>query len=50
VIKGQDYYLVKWVGWPTEYNLWVLETDIENAKEAIQRYRKAKKAKEAKEH
>jgi hypothetical protein len=20
MIKGQDYYLVKWVGWPTEYN------------------------------
>ena len=47
VIKGQDHYLVKWVGWPTEYNLWVPETDMENAKEAIQRYRKARKAKEA---
>ena len=46
VIKGQDYYLVKWTGWPAEYNLWILATDIENAKEAIQRYSKAKKAKE----
>jgi hypothetical protein len=31
VIKGQDYYLVKWVGWPTEYNLWVPGIDMDNA-------------------
>ena len=47
VIKGQDHYLVKWVGWPTEYNLWVPGIDMDNAKEAIQRYSKTKKAKEA---
>ena len=46
VIKGQDYYLVKWTGWPAEYNLQILANDIKNAKEAIQRYSKAKKAKE----
>ena len=46
MIKGQDHYLVKWAGWPTEYNLWVLVTDIENAKNAIKRYKKIKKAKE----
>ena len=33
--KGETYYLVKWEGWPTEYNLWILERSIENAKEAI---------------
>jgi hypothetical protein len=46
VIKGQDHYLVKWTGWPTEYNLWIPAEDIENAKDAIQRYEKARKAKE----
>ena len=46
MIKGQDYYLVKWAGWPTEYNLWVPVTDMENAKNAIKRYEKIKKAKE----
>jgi hypothetical protein len=46
--KGKTSYLVKWKGWPTEYNLWVPEADIGNAREAIQAFRKAK-AKRAKE-
>ena len=40
VIKGQLHYLVKWEGWPTEYNQWIPEVEMENAKEAIQRYNK----------
>ena len=47
VMKGQKYYLVKQEGWPTEYNLWVLQADMGNAKEAIQRFEKAKKSEEA---
>jgi len=48
VIKGQDYYLVKWAGWPVEYNLWIPASEMENAKNAIQRYSKARKARETK--
>jgi hypothetical protein len=46
-IKGQLHYLVKWKGWPTEYNQWVADEDMGNARHAIQSYEKleAKKAK-----
>ena len=44
-MKGQKHYLVKWEGWPTEYNLWVPQADMGNTKEAIQRFEKAKKSK-----
>ena len=47
VIKGQKHYLIKQEGWPTEYNLWVPQADIGNAKEAIQRFERSKKSKEA---
>ena len=46
VIKGQKHYLVKWEGWPTEYNLWVPQADIGYAKEVIQRFERPKKSKE----
>jgi hypothetical protein len=49
VIKGQDYYLVKWAGWPVEYNLWIPAGDMENANDAIRRYTKTRKAKETAE-
>jgi len=51
VLKEELYYLVKWEGWPTEYNLWVLAHNIGNAKEVIQRFEKAKakKARKTKE-
>ena len=26
--KRQSYFLVKWKGWPSEYNQWVLEEDL----------------------
>jgi hypothetical protein len=44
-LKGETYYLVKWEGWPTEYNLWVPEQGMNNAKEAIQRFERAQKSK-----
>ena len=31
VIKNQVHYLVKWEGWPTKYNQWILEQDMGNA-------------------
>ena len=47
VMKGQKHYLVKWEGWPTEYNLWIPARDMGNTQEAIQRFEKAKKSEEA---
>ena len=42
--KGQLYYLVKWLGWPTEYNSWVADDDI-NHPEAIEELEKSAKSK-----
>jgi hypothetical protein len=47
VIRGEKHYLIKWEGWPTEYNLWVPLRDMGNAPEAIRRYEKLRKSKEA---
>ena len=44
-IDKQIHYLVKWEGWPTEYNQWVPEGDMAQAKQAIQRYEKRQKEK-----
>ena len=41
-IKGTTHYLVKWEGWPTEYNQWIPETDMGNAQEVIRRYERNK--------
>ncbi len=42
-IKGTTYYLVKWEGWPIEYNQWIPKEDMDNAQGAIQRYEKNKR-------
>ena len=44
-IKGRLHYLVKWEGWPTEYNQWIADEDMGNAKQAIQSYEKRQKKK-----
>jgi transposase InsO family protein len=44
-IKGTTHYLVKWEGWPTEYNQWIPEEDMGNAQVAIRRYEKDKSKK-----
>jgi hypothetical protein len=44
LIRDQVHYLVKWKGWPTEYNQWIPEEGMDNARLAIQRYEKAKKS------
>ena len=37
---GQTHFLVKWKGWPSEYNEWVPEYDMGNAKKSIADYRR----------
>jgi transposase InsO family protein len=43
LFDGDSHFLIKWKGWPSEYNQWVPELDMENAKGAITKYRKQKK-------
>ena len=45
VIRGQVRYLVKWTGWPSEYNQWVDEADMANAQSKIRSFEKAKSKK-----
>jgi transposase InsO family protein len=41
--KGRHtHYLVKWKGWPSEYNQWLPQNDMGNAKEAIQDFEKGR--------
>jgi hypothetical protein len=40
---GKKYYLVKWVGWPSEYNSWEPEEHLENARKSVQKYEKSVK-------
>jgi hypothetical protein len=28
--EGESYYLVKWKGWPSEYNQWVFKDNMAN--------------------
>ena len=44
-IKGTTHYLVKWEGWPTEYNQWIPDDDMDNAQEAIRRFERNKRKK-----
>ena len=44
-IKGKTHYLVKWEGWPTEYNQWINEDAMGSAQEAIRQYERTKKRK-----
>jgi hypothetical protein len=44
-INEQTHYLVKWEGWPTEYNQWIPEQDMGNAQGAIQAFERRKKKK-----
>ena len=45
--KRQSYFLVKWKGWPSEYNQWVLEEDI-SAPDIMAKYRRTRSAKKKK--
>jgi transposase InsO family protein len=48
LIQGQTHYLVKWEGWPTEYNQWVPEEDMANASKLVLRFEKQQQKKQAK--
>lgn len=37
-----DEYLVKWKGWPSEYNQWVASEDMEGAQRAIRAFHRSK--------
>jgi hypothetical protein len=41
-IRKTTYFLIKWKDWPSEYNQWVPEEDMENARDAIAKFRKTK--------
>jgi len=43
-IDGELHWYVKWRGWPSEYNQWVSDEDMANARGAIQAYEKRKKS------
>ena len=47
---GDPHFLVKWKGWPSEYNQWVPEADMGNAQEAIARFRRSQKKGKKKDH
>jgi len=40
LFHGERHFLVKWKGWPSEYNQWVAEEDAQGAKRKIQEYRR----------
>jgi hypothetical protein len=44
MIKKSVHYLVKWAGWPSEYNQWIPEGDMLNAQKAITAYERKEKA------
>ncbi|KAJ2903488.1 hypothetical protein MKZ38_009887 [Zalerion maritima] len=48
-IQGNIHYLVKWAGWPSEYNQWVPETDMVNAQDTIRKFGRTKKGRKAEE-
>jgi hypothetical protein len=45
ILNKQLHYLIKWTGWPAEYNQWIPEENMANAKDAIRRFEKASKTK-----
>ena len=44
-INKKTHYLVKWDGWPVEYNQLVPEEDMTGAMEAVRKYEKAERKK-----
>ena len=38
LMRGEIHYLIKWTGWPSEYNQWIPTSDLTNAPEAIKAY------------
>ena len=44
ITKRKVHYLIKWIGWPSEYNQWVPEDDM-NAPKLIQGFERSRKRK-----
>lgn len=40
MFDGERFFMVKWQGWPSEFNQWVMEEDMEHAQGAITRFRR----------
>ena len=38
VVKGQKQFLVKWKGYADFDNMWLAESDLDNAREAIDEF------------
>ena len=47
-IRKKIYYLVKWTGWPSEYNQWVPDKHMDNAKDVIRKFVRTKRGRKAK--
>ena len=43
---GHVRYLVKWLGWPSEYNQWVPKADMANTVGKIKSFERSKKQKQ----
>ena len=48
-IRKEIHYLVKWTCWPSEYNQWVPDKHMDNARDVIRKFAKSKKGKKAEE-
>ena len=46
-IDGKRHYLIKWTGWPSEYDSWEPEEHLENAPEAVARFKRRHRDAEA---
>jgi len=44
-LDGKRHYLVKWAGWPSEYNSWEPEEHLANAKRLVSRFETADRKK-----
>jgi hypothetical protein len=42
VTEGDTYYLLKWKGWPSEYDEWIPTDNMGNTQEAVGRYQKVR--------
>ena len=48
-IRKEIHYLVKWTGWPSEYNQWVPDKHMDNARDIIRKFAKSKKGRKVEE-
>jgi hypothetical protein len=42
MLENEPHFLVKWKGWPSEYNQWVSQDNMANAKGNIRKFWKDK--------